>query len=386
MSGPLSDIRLITLEEYGVGLFASQLFADLGADVIKIENPVRGGDSSRHVPPHQSGTDSLFFEALNRGKRSVELDVKSPAGRQAFHELIRGADAVLNNLRSTTAVTLGLRYDDLCAINPAIVCCSASGWGSTGPHAADPAYDYLLQAYIGNMATTGEPGQPPARAAVPWVDTSSGFAAAFALMTGVWAARASGRGCDVDVAMVDVGMSQWMYMATWYLTAGTEQHRQTMSRHPSVVPSQLFETRDGYLVVMPQTQLFWRALCEVIGQPDLADDERFSDMKRRQVNKDELVALLSEIFMTRTTDEWIELVNGRLPVGKVNSFAEAMETYAVDYPDQIVEWDHETLGHVRTVACPIRVNGKTMPARPAPRLGEHTKSVLGAGPGPSASV
>ncbi len=265
---PLAGIRVVALEEYGVGPFATQLFADLGADVIKIENPDRGGDSSRHIPPHQVGTDSLYFESLNRGKRSIVLDLKTEDGMTWFHRLVATADAVLNNLRSTTAATLGLRYQDLAAINPRVVCCAASGWGSTGPRAGKPAYDYLLQSYIGNMALTGEPGQPPARAAVPWVDTSSGFAAAFAMLAGIWSARATGRGGDVSVSMVDVGMSQWMYLATWYLSAGTRPDRQPMSGHPSVVPSQLFETADGYVVVMPQTQPFWIALCAGLGRPN----------------------------------------------------------------------------------------------------------------------
>src|SRR5271170_3122155 len=302
MTGPLTGLSVLTIEEYGVGPFASQLFGDLGATVTKIENPVRGGDSSRHVPPHQQGTDSLYFEALNRNKRSITLDLKDDADRRRFHALVARSDAVLNNLRASTAATLGLRYQDLSQINPAIVCCSASGWGSTGPRAAEPTYDYLLQAYVGNMALTGEPGQPPSRSAVPWVDTSSGFAVAFGMLAGITAARSTGRGCDVDIAMVDVAMSQWMYMATWYLSAGTVQERQTMSRHGSIVPSQLFETADGYLIVMPQTQHFWRILCDVAGRPDLADDERFDTMRHRQLNRDELLAILTPVFRTRTSD------------------------------------------------------------------------------------
>ena len=255
---PLDGIRILTLEEYGVGPFASQLFVDLGADVIKIENPARGGDSSRHVPPHMVGNDSLFFEALNRGKRSILLDLKSTSDRKTFEHLVKLSHGVLNNLRSTTAASLGLRYGELRSINPKIVCCSASGWGCSGHRAADPAYDYLVQAYAGNMAVTGEPDGPPTRSAVPWADTSAGFAAAFGLLSGIWSAQTTGEGRDVDVSMVDVAMSEWMYMATWYLSAGTTQLRQPMSQHPSVVPSQLFESSDGHVVLMAQTESFWR--------------------------------------------------------------------------------------------------------------------------------
>lgn len=373
---PLRGIRVLTLEEYGLGPFASQLFADLGADVIKIENPARGGDSSRHIPPHQVGTDSLYFESLNRGKRSIVLDMKSEQGRRVFHQLVATADAVLNNLRTTTAVTLGLRYEDLSPVNPRIVCCSASGWGTEGPRAGNPTYDYLLQSYIGNMALTGEPEQPPARSAVPWVDTSTGFAAAFAMLAGIWAARETGKGCDVSVNMVDVGMSQWMYMATWYLSAGTRQERQGMSRHPSVVPSQLFETSDGYIVVMPQTQVFWRSLCAGLGAPELADDERFHEMADRQRHKEELIGILAPIFRRHSSDEWIERLAGTVPVGKVNSFAEALDLYAKEYPSQIVTWEHESLGTVRTIGSPIRFNGMSIAPRRAPHLGEHTEEIL----------
>jgi crotonobetainyl-CoA:carnitine CoA-transferase CaiB-like acyl-CoA transferase len=376
MPQPLTGLRIVTLEEYGVGPFATQLFADLGADVIKIENPERGGDSSRYIPPHQIGSDSLYFESLNRGKRSVVLDLKSAAGQQAFHQLVASADAVLNNLRSTTAASLGLRYFDLKAFNPRIVCCSASGWGSQSPRAGNPAYDYLLQSYVGNMALTGEPGQPPARSAVPWVDTSTGFASAFAMLAGIWSARATGTGCDVEISMVDVGMSQWMYMAAWYLSAGTRQERQTMSRHPSVVPSQLFETSDGYVIVMPQTQAFWRALCVGLGVPELIEDPRFSDMGARQEHKDELVDLLANIFRRKASDDWIAQLAASIPIGKVNSFAEAMDLYSAEYPSQIVTWEHDALGTVRTIGSPIRINGAAMPPRRAPHLGEHTHEVL----------
>jgi crotonobetainyl-CoA:carnitine CoA-transferase CaiB-like acyl-CoA transferase/alkylhydroperoxidase family enzyme len=371
---PLEGIRILTVEEYGAGPFATQLLADLGVEVIKIENPARGGDSSRHVPPHNVGTDSLFFESLNRGKQSVLLDLKSEHDRGTFHRLVARSDGVVNNLRTTTASALGLRYADLSAVNPRVVCCSASGWGD-GPRAGDPAYDYLVQAYVGNMAVTGEPDSPPARSAVPWVDTSTGFAAAFGLLAGIRAAERTGKGCDVDVSMVDVAMSEWMYMATWYLTAGTVQQRAPLSRHASVVPSQLFETSDGHLVVMAQTQAFWRALCTALGLAELTDDERFHDMASRNANRDELLALLAPIFRTRESDEWIDVLGDVVPVGKVRGFAEAMETFAAEQPDRILEWDHPTLGHVRTIGCPVRVSGAERRAVRAPQLGEHDAEV-----------
>lgn len=376
MTGPLSGMRILTVEEYGVGPFATQLLADMGADVIKIENAAAGGDSSRRIPPFQHGNDSLYFESLNRGKRSVVLDLKSDDGRADFHALVARSDGVLNNLRATTARRLGLRYADLREVNPRIVCCSASGWGTDGPQAANPAYDYLLQAYIGNMAMTGEPDAPPARSAVPWVDTSTGIAAALGLVSGIWSAGRTGEGADVDVSMADVGMSQWMYLATWYLSGGLVPHRQTMSRHPSVVPSQLFATKDGHLILMIQTQAFWSRFCVEAGIAELADDERFATFAARRENVEALMAVLEPLLASRTSDEWIDRLAGAVPAGKVNSFAEAMDRYAEEYPGQILEWEHEVLGTVRSLAGPIRFDGRTGPARRAPRLGEHTDEVI----------
>lgn len=374
--GPLESLRILAVEEYGVGPFATQIMADLGADVIKIENGDRGGDSSRHIPPFQEGTDSLYFESLNRGKRSVVLDLKSDEGQRALRSLAATADGILNNLRSTTAERLGLRYANLKDVNPKIVCCSASGWGTEGPRAGDPAYDYLLQAYIGNMALTGEPGQPPARSAVPWVDMSTGIAAALGLVSGILSASRTDVGRDIDVSMVDVGMSQWMYLATWYLSKGREQEKQSLSAHPSVVPSQLFRTADGYVIVMPQTNAFWRALCKGLGVNELTNDPRFASMADRRSHKDELLALLNPLFEVRTSDEWIAELSEVVPIGKVNSLREAMDLYAQEYPEQVVEWEHDVFGTVRTVGNPIRFGAPPPPPRRAPRLGEHTDEVL----------
>lgn len=376
MTGPLNGMRILTIEEYGVGPFATQLLVDMGAQVTKIENAAVGGDTSRRISPFQSGDDSLFFESLNRGKHSVALDLKSEDGRRVFHSLIEKSDGLLNNLRSTTAKRLGLRFEDLKTVNPKIVCCSASGWGTAGPNAAKPAYDYLLQAYIGNMDMTGEPDGPPARSAIPWVDTSTGIAAALGLVSGIWSAGRTDEGCDVDVSMVDVAMSQWIYLATWYLSADMVPQRQSMSRHPSVVPSRQFETSDGHVILMAQTQAFWENFCRAAGVPELIDDPRFRLLADRQQHSEALMAVLEPMFLTRTSQEWIDVLGDDVPIGKINSFSEAMDRYGEEYPEQILEWDHDEFGRVRTIGSPIRFAGERPPPVRAPRLGEHTDELI----------
>ena len=303
------------------------------------------------------------------------LDLKTDEGQRVFRSMVAKADGVINNLRSAAAVRLGLRYDQLKDVNPKVVCCSACGWGRAGERAKNAAYDYLLQAYIGHMALTGDPGQPPARSAIPWVDTSTGITAALGLVAGIVSAQRTGRGRDVDVSMVDVGMSQWMYLAAWYLTCGEEPQRQPMSAHPSIVPSQLLRTLDGYVIVMPQTQAFWQHLCVGVGLPGLIEDPRFATMADRRLHKTELLAILEPVFAARSSDHWLDALAGRVPIEKVNTFAEAMEAYRREYPSQVLEWQHETLGTVRAINSPIRAGGSGQ-VRRAPRLGEHTEEEI----------
>ena len=186
MRRPLDDVRVLAIEQFGAGPWATLQLADLGAEVIKIEDPGSGGDVGRYVPPYRSGEDSLYFETFNRGKRSVSLDLRVPAGRAVFEELVRVSDAVYSNLRGDQPAKLRITFDDLRALNPRIVCCSLSGFGTTGPRRAEPAYDYVLQALTGWMALTGEPDGPPVKSGLSLVDFSGGYVSALALVAGVW--------------------------------------------------------------------------------------------------------------------------------------------------------------------------------------------------------
>ena len=251
----LSGLRVIAVEQYGAGPYGSMQLADLGAEIIKIENPADGGDMTRRVGPFFFGDgdksdDSQFFHSFNRNKKSLTLDLKKPASREVLHRLAARSDALFDNLRGDLPAKLGLTYGDLAPANPKIVCAHLSAYGRDGSRAHWPGYDYLMQAEAGYLSLTGEPDGPPSRMGLSIVDLMTGLFAAFALVSGVLAARESGKGRDLDVSLFDAAMQNLTYLATWYLNAGHVQAREPRSAHPSLVPSQLYRTADGFIFMM----------------------------------------------------------------------------------------------------------------------------------------
>jgi crotonobetainyl-CoA:carnitine CoA-transferase CaiB-like acyl-CoA transferase len=251
----LSGLRVIAVEQYGAGPYGSMQLADLGAEVIKIENPADGGDMSRHVGPFFFGDgersdDSQFFHRFNRNKKSITLDLKKPQAGQVLHRLAANADALIDNLRGDLPAKLGLTYAALAPANPKIVCAHLSAYGRNGSRGHWPGYDYLMQAEAGYLSLTGDPDGPPARMGLSIVDLMTGLFAAFALVSGVLAARESGEGRDLDVSLFDTAVQNLAYLATWYLNAGHVQGREPRSGHPALVPSQLYRTRDGFIFIM----------------------------------------------------------------------------------------------------------------------------------------
>ncbi len=322
---PLEDVRIIALEQYGAGPFGSVHLADLGAEVIKIEDPRTGGDIGRYVPPYVHGEDSLFYETFNRNKQSLSLDISTPAGRAVFEDLVRTSDAVWSNLRGDVPAKIGIRYDDLAHLNPAIVCCSLTGFGMTGPRRTEPGYDYVLQGIAGWMSLTGDPGGPPTKTGLSLVDFSSGFVAALSLLAGLHAARRDGVGGDCDVSLYDTALSLLTYPATWAMTAGYEPVRTKDSAHPSLVPFQAFEAADGWLVVGCAKEKFWQRLVAVIGRPDLGDDERFATFALRDRNRDALLPQLKEAFLGDTVEHWmVQLRAAGVPSSPINDVGQAL--------------------------------------------------------------
>jgi len=315
---PLSDLRVIAVEQYGAGPFGTQLLGDLGADVIKIEDPRSGGDVSRSVGPHfidgaEDSVASLFYQAFNRNKRSATLDLARPAGVAVLHDLVKSADAVAGNLRGDVPAKLGLTYDHLGTVKPSIVCAHLTAYGRDGPRAAWPGYDYLMQAEAGYFAVTGEPGTAPARMGLSIVDYMAGVTMGLALLAAVHEARRTGRGRDVDVSLFDTALSNLAYLSTWYLGAGHNEGRQPRSVHPSLTPCQLYKTADGWVYLMCNKEKFWQALCQAINREGWADDERFRTFKERRANRDLLTEMLDAALSTRTTAAWMETFAGRVP-------------------------------------------------------------------------
>ena len=377
MRAPLADIRVIAVEQFGAGPWATLQLADLGAEVIKIEDPDAGGDVGRYVPPFQQGEDSLFFETFNRGKKSIDLDLRNAAGREVFDELVAHSDAVFSNLRGDAPAKLGLTYDELCRHNPRIVCVALTGFGMSGPRAAEAGYDYVVQAMAGWMSLTGDPHGPPTKSGLSLVDLSGGYAAAIALLAAVHRARRDGRGCDADVSLFETALHELMYVGTWAASRGHVQERRADSAHPSIVPFQAFQTADGWLTVACAKQKFWVRLCEALERPDLLADPRYADFAGRDRHREPLLAELRMIFRSGPTERWLELLGAAgVPVGRVNDVAEALADPQTLAREAIVEIDHPTLGPVRQIASPLRLSGPASPPARGPRRGEHTEQVM----------
>jgi len=367
----LSGLRVIAVEQYGAGPYGSMQLADLGAEIIKIENPADGGDMARRVGPHfVAPEDSQFFHSFNRNKKSVTLNLKKPAARGVLHRLVSQADALYDNLRGDLPARLGLTYADLAPANPRLVCAHLSAYGRDGSRSHWPGYDYLMQAEAGYLSLTGEPDGPPTRMGLSLVDLMTGLFAAFALVSGVLAARQSGQGRDLDVSLFDTATQNLAYLATWYLNAGHAQGREPRSGHPSLVPSQLYRTRDGFIFLMCNKEKFWPILCERIGHPEWAEDARFRHFRDRHANRELVNRLLDEALSARTTTEWLTHFAGQVPAAPVNDVKQALDSAFVAERSLLVDY-----GPVKMVRGPIRDNAD-VPLATAPALGADTDEVL----------
>jgi crotonobetainyl-CoA:carnitine CoA-transferase CaiB-like acyl-CoA transferase len=381
MTLPFADVRVVAIEQFGAGPWGTLQLADLGAEIIKIEDPASAGDVGRYVPPFQEGEDSIFFETFNRGKKSISLDLRHPQARAVLEDVVRVSDAVYSNLRGDQPGKLGLMYEQLKAVNPAIVCCSLSGFGMTGPRTSEGGYDYMMQGLAGWQSLTGDPAGPPTKSGLSLVDLSGGYASAIAMLAGIWRARRDGVGCDCDVSLFETALHELMYIGPWAATHGYVPPRRGSSAHPTIVPFQNFEASDGWFVLGAAKQVFWERTCEVIGQVELKDDARFATMAGRNEHRDELVPLLEEAFRSRTVDEWVDaLVAAGVPASRINDVAGALVDPQTVARDDVVEHDHPALGRVRTIRTPLRLaEGADRLEREASRgpfRGEHTDEVL----------
>ena len=374
MGYALEGVRILELGQIIAGTYGAQVLSDLGAEVIKIESPE--GDLGRNpsVAPYK-GASGLFL-TLNRNKQSVVLNLKHDAGRRLFYDLVRISDVVVDNFRAGVLERLKIDYATLSALNPRIIQCSVTGFG-TGAYKDYPALDLIIQAASGYMAITGEPNRPPARVGIPLADMSGGIFACKGILAALFARSRTGRGQRVELSMFDAMLNLLGYIGTMWLTNG-ELPQPPGSGHDYTVPWQAFKAADGYLVVATREDSFWRTLCDVLERPALGSDPRFATNAERCRHRDALVPELERIFAARTVADWmVRLRAAQVPAAPVNHLDGAFSEPPVAERDMIVEYDHPDVGRVRVPGNPIRMSeAPATPSRPAPRLGEHTDTVL----------
>jgi crotonobetainyl-CoA:carnitine CoA-transferase CaiB-like acyl-CoA transferase len=375
MSHPLEGVRILELGQIIAGTYGSQVLSDLGAEVIKVEAPE--GDLGRNPSVASYEGLSGLFLTFNRNKQSIVLNLKNAAGRQLFYDLVKLSDVVIDNFRPGVLERLAIDYPTLSRINPRIIQCSVTGFGSAGEYKDYPALDLNIQAISGHMAITGEPGRPPVRVGIPLADLSGGIYACKGILAALFDRERNGQGRRIEISMFDTMLHLLSYIGTMWLTNG-EVPKPPGSAHDYSVPWQAFATADGYIVVATRQEIFWRKLCTVLEHPDLAGDARFADNASRVKHRDVLVPRLEKIFRTRTVADWLARLRAAdVPAAPVNNVDAAFAEPPVKEREMIVEYDHPQVGKVRLPGNPIKMSDMSGTiSRPAPMLGEHTDAVL----------
>ena len=386
MSGPLEGIRVIDLTRILAGPFSTMLMADMGADIIKVEQPGTG-DPARGNGPFLSpgGAESseqqfsTYFMSINRGKRSIAIDLSKPKGREVLLKLAETADVLIENFRPGTMQKLGLDYEVVKARNPRIVMCSVSGFGQSGPYAHRPALDVIVQGMGGMLSITGEPGRGPVRPGASIGDITSALFATIAIQSALLERHNSGEGQYIDISMLDCQVAIMENAFMRYFTLGQTPQR-IGTRHPSSTPFQAFQTADGHVVVaiMGGSTDQWPLFCVAIDHVELIDDERYTTGWSRTQHYDELIPVIEEVMREKTTSEWVELLSDMgVPVGPVQDIAEVANDPQVNHREMFVELPHPVLGQVKFTGNPIKMSRTPSgPRRVPPQLGEQTSEVL----------
>ncbi len=387
MTGPLSTIRVLDLSRVLAGPWAGQILADLGADVIKVERPGAGDDTRAWGPPFLKARDGSevgagYFLAANRGKRSMTVDISTPEGQDIVRKIAAQSDVVLENYKSGTLERYGLGWKDLSRLNERLVYCSITGFGQSGPRAAQPAYDFLIQAMSGLMSITGVPdGQPgagPQKVGIPIIDLITGVYAATAVTAALAGRGASGKGVCIDMAMLDVGVNLLSNQAMNALLSGRVPRR-TGNAHPNIQPQKVYSCRDGDIILVVGNDGQFASLCNVLGIPELSLDNRFRINGARVRNQAVLQPLLERAFLTRDRHDWLELLaEAGVPAGPINTIPEALDEPQVRHRGMVRDYQHPAAESVRLVMSPFRFDRQpTNNDRPPPLIGQHTADVLG---------
>ncbi|MGH7555361.1 MAG: CaiB/BaiF CoA transferase family protein [Longimicrobiales bacterium] len=375
----LDGVRVLDLTQVMAGPFCTMILADLGADVVKIEPPGTGDLTRRMGGAHMKmkGPDNAPFFALNRNKRSVVFDLKDDVDRDHFYPLVRSADIVIENFRPGVTKKLGIDYGTLAKIKPDLIYASISGFGQTGPYADRPGFDLIAQAMSGVMSVTGEPGGNPVKCGIPISDLGAGLYCAVAILAAFIHRSRTGQGQYVETSLLDaaVALSVWETSELW---ATGDTPRPFGSAHRLNAPYQAFKTSDGHLVLAAITERQWRQLCDVIGRPNLADDERFATNPARMANLAALTQELEEALSGESTADWVEkLLAADVPAAPIHDYRQVFDDPHTRARQMVLELDHPVEGPVRTLGFPYKLSETpARPRRPPPRLGEHTEEVL----------
>ena len=387
MAGPLSHVRVLDLSRIMAGPWAGQILADLGADVVKVERPGAGDDTRGWGPPFlkdRSGADTReagYYLSVNRGKRSITLELDKPEGQSVVRALAERSDIVLENFKVGTLARFGLGYEQLKAVNPKLIYCSITGFGQSGPRRDAAAYDFMIQAMCGLMSVTGEPddkpGGCPEKVGVPIVDIMSGMYAAIAVLAALARRNETGRGDYIDIGMLDVGVACLANQAMNYLVSG-KVPRRTGNAHPNIQPQDVFASRDGHMVLVVGNDGQFAKCCEVLGRPEWATDDRFANNAGRVRNRAVLTPAIAEILLQRDTADWIARFEAAgVPCGPINTVPSVFEEEQVRHRGMLADIAHPLSGTVPQVVSPMRFRDAPLAfERAPPLLGEHTAEIL----------
>ena len=372
----LKDVKVLDLTNFLAGPFGSMVLADMGASVLKVEQ--LSGDMVRKSPPYFYEGDSAYFLSVNRNKESIALDLRTPQGKEIMRRLVERSDVVLDNLRGPQRAALGVSFEDLKQINPRIVCCSITGFGSDGPYSDRPAYDIIVEALGGIMSLTGPVGGPSVRAGVPIGDITAGLYAAIGTLAGLEARRATGQGTHIDISMLDCQVSLLSYLSQYYFTGGLVATHQGKA-HVSIPTYNTFQASDGRdVVIAANTQGMWEALCKVLGRLDLLDDERFTDNAARLAHRDDLVPILQgEIVKHESAQLYEALVAAGVPAAPINPIDVALQDPQVRHRNMVVTAPHRGGADFVTLGSAVKSeNDAGEDFKSPPGLGQQSESVL----------
>ena len=375
MPGALTGIRVLDLSRVLAGPYATMVLGDLGAEVIKLEQPGTG-DEARNFGPFKNGF-SLYFMSVNRGKQSLTLDLKAPQGKEIFLELVKQSDVLVENFRPGAMKKLGLDYETLRESHPSLIYAACSGFGQTGPYSERGAYDMIIQGMGGIISITGEPDRPPVRVGTSIGDITAALFTAIGVLSALHHRNRTGKGQLVDVGMLD-GMVAILENAIVRHFATGEIPQPLGSQHPAITPFEAFESADGYIIIAIGNDSLWRKFCEHVERLDLVNDERFATNASRTANHDQLHPILTEIMRGRTTARWIEGLDALgVPCGPINTIDKVVNHPQVLAREMIAKVSHEITGGVEVPGVPIKLSETPgQVSAPAPALGEHTAKIL----------